>query len=363
MAILQLPDNTTVIGRLPGYNPNIDGQGEFQNELLKGVTFVDLRPTSYTFGDALSQHSLPQLWTDIKKALNSNGLFKEENTGLANDLFYKILKRMQKDFKLPESFSTTQMIRIIAANESTFNEVFSNNFSGNNHLFSKLSNWTKSLSETAAGQLLKGAKGFSHAGVIQELGKAYEFIGEKTKGKGSSIIDVLGGAIWGMEMAIPSVWENSSYTSTFSLMIKLVSPSGEPECIRKNILEPLLYLLAASSPITYGGIMSGYPLLWNVHAHGITNFRLGTIAAMTITRGSFETTFTSLLQPTVIDVRLTIVPIMNEFAVQVYTNHKSIYTTPEEFGVQNPADIERGVTNKPTGILSDQKTEIISIKL
>jgi len=362
MGITPLPANTAVIGRIPGYNRNIDAEGKFEKELLKGVTFIDLRPTSYKFGDALQTHSFFNLWDDIKATLDAPGLFQED-TQLAQVLFSKILVKMQTDLGLPASFANNQMIRIIAANESTFNEVLSNSFDEDNALMAKVSDWSKNLSNSFGGQLIKGAKGFSHSGIIAELGKAYESMNQAAGA--NSFVDLIAGSLWGMDMAVPSTWQRSSYTSTLSLMIKLVSPTGSEKCIQKNILEPLLYLLAAASPITYGGIMYGFPMLWNVHAHGITNFRLGSIAAMTITRGSFETTFTKMLQPTVIDVRLTLIPIMNDFAVQVYADgQKSIYTEENQkwLGVQHPGDIKRGLMNNPRGINAD-KTEIVSIKL
>jgi hypothetical protein len=196
------------------------------------------------------------------------------------------------------------------------------------------------------------------------MGSLSNNIRNANDGAFSSAVDIATGAFYGMDIAAPTQWQSSSYTSTLTVFVKLIAPAGTPECIERNILEPLLYLLAAASPITYGGIMYGFPLLWDIHAHGITNFRLGGIAAMSIIRGSFETTFNKLLQPTVIDVRLTLVPVLNDFASQVYLSEgqNSMYKHPEELGAQNPADIRRGVLNNPRGI-HNAKPDIVSIKL
>jgi hypothetical protein len=170
-----------------------------------------------------------------------------------------------------------------------------------------------------------------------------------------------------MDMAVPTMWNGSSYTSNLTLFIKLVAPVGTSECIQKNILEPILYLLAASSPLTYNGIMYGFPLLWDIQGQGITNFRIGGIQNMSLIRGSFETTFNHLLQPTVIDVRLTLVPLLNDFAVQTNSPNASPIYAPENrkyLGVQNPADIKQGLMNvHDYGSTIGANDEVRTIKL
>jgi hypothetical protein len=179
--------------------------------------------------------------------------------------------------------------------------------------------------------------------------------------------ELLSGAALGMNIASPKLWTSSQYNSTLNLFIKLVSPTGSPECIKRNILEPLLYLIAAASPITSYGTVYGYPFMWQIQAQGITNFRIGSIAALTIIRGSFETTFTKDLQPTVLDVRLTAVPLLTDFAVQTNsTNAPSIYSEDKAsyLGVQNPADVVRGTMNTgPIGGRSQSSPSIYTIKL
>jgi len=169
----------------------------------------------------------------------------------------------------------------------------------------------------------------------------------------------------GMQLAVPTMWSQSQYTSTLTVFIKLVAPTGSEACIQKNIIEPILMLLAASSPVTVGGTMYGFPSLWDIHAHGITNFRLGGIAALSLIRGSFETTFTADLKPTSIDVRMTLVPLINDFGVQMANlkgDEHSIYKHPEDLGVQNPGDIYRGMTNTTLGSSGSEVT-INTIKL
>lgn len=357
--VLALPDNTYVIGKIPGYNKNIDQDGVFATELLKGITFVDLRPMSYSFASSLDTTiTIDTVLKDLGSLFDRAGLFTRKD-GKIKEIFEDILDNMANSFGLSSAFNNTEMIRIIGANDSTFTETFTNDY-GEENIASASFGAAKSLLPKPLALLAKGIKSYSHQDMIGIVGSSYNSAATIT---GSAGADILTGAIAGMQLAAPTMWAGSQYTSNLTLFIKLVSPTGTDECIKKNIIEPIMMLLAAASPVTNGGIMYGFPLLWDIHAHGITNFRIGGIAALTLIRGSFETTFTANLQPTVIDVRMTLVPLLNDFAVQTNeTSTKSIYSNSEDLGVQNPGDIFRGITNavgdkKKTGV------EIHTIKL
>ena len=343
-----IPKRTAIIGRIPGYNRNIDANGEFSKELLKGLTVIDLRPMTYTFGDELKTQSVSSFFADVSKMLNANGLFRQDDT-ISKKIFHEILQRMGTGFNLSnKQFAEVDMIRILAANDSTFTETFSNSYGEENGIAAIADAVTNKAGKAAAAVkvLQKGLKSYSHAEMISLAGNMAAGINGET-GQ-AAIEDIMADAAFGMDMAVPTMWNGSSYTSNLTIFIKLVAPVGTQECIQKNILEPILYLLAAASPLTYNGIMYGFPLLWDIQGQGITNFRIGGIQSMSLIRGSFETTFNHLLQPTVIDVRLTLVPLLNDFAVQTNSSMaKSIYA-PENrkyLGVQNPADINQGLMN------------------
>ncbi len=369
---MTIPENTAIIGKIPGYNENIDSSKEFEQELLKGVTFVDLRPMSYQMGTPLGGGEVKDtfdfftgVFTDLKEAQKKNGLFTKETT-ISKDVFHRILTRMQWDFELSDDFPKKDMIRIVCANDSTFTEQFSNSFGGENGIATIVNAAKEKWNSSKMGVLQKGLKSYSHSDMIDLAGSMHT----KINGLGNSAgaADVATGVAFGMNIATPTTWDSSQYTSTLSIFLKLVAPVGTEECIKRNIVEPMMYLLAASSPLTYSGLMYGFPLLWDVQAHGITNFRIGAIAAVSFIRGSFETTFNTMLQPTVIDVRLTIVPLLNDFAVQpddaegVSKTVESIYDNPESLGVQNPLDVITGTLNKhPKGPATAEK--VLTIKL
>ncbi len=372
---MTIPENTAIIGKIPGYNANIDSTHEFEQELLKGVTFVDLRPMTYQLGTAIGGSTstgaidnvlnfFDGVFNDLVKAQKMNGLFKKDST-VSKEVFRRVLDRMQDDFKLSEDFADKDMIRIVCANDSTFTEQFSNSFGGENGIATMVNAAKTKWSDSKMGFLQKGLKSYSHADMIDLAGSMHN----ATSGLGASASDIATGVAFGMNIATPTTWDSSQYTSTLSVFLKLVAPIGTEECVQRNIVEPMMYLLAASSPLTYSGLMYGFPLLWDVQAHGITNFRIGAIAALSFIRGSFETTFNTNLQPTVIDVRLTIVPLLNDFAVQpddsidsdVFTD--SIYKNPDSLGVQNPLDVWTGTMNRHPNASRKSDSTILTIKL
>ncbi len=382
-----MADELAIIGKIPGYNANIDAGGIFEKELLKGVTYIDLYPTAYvdafqlyntatdTGSGAANTSAGPKnihpFGIDLKKLFVSPGLVQSIPSSASpkdpsSEMFKGILRKMQASFKLDESFSAKKGLRIIAANDSTFTETFTNSFDNENAFVSGYNNLKGNLqSKSLVSQALKGAKTLNSNAMYDLLGMMHKNAGNS----GVTLQDLGMGAVLGMNVASPAVWSASQYNSTLTMFIKLVSPTGQADCIRKNILEPLMYLIAATSPITGYGVVYGFPLLWQVHAQGITNFRIGSVAAMSIIRGSFETTFTKALQPTVVDVRLTVIPLLSDFASQVESAASAkvpnIYDTDQAhfLGVQNPADINRGLMNTlPIG-QTNKTAPIVSIRL
>ncbi len=371
-----------IIGRIPGYNSNIDHQHNFEKELKKGITYIDFYPTAYTDSmELLDATALDAFGAKLTAMFTSPGLVKtvppgrSTNTGTgatgldpSYERFKGILTRMSASFGLSKDFDKVGTLRLVAANDSTFTETFTNSFDEQNVITSGFSTLKSAVGVVPlVPQALKGLKSFDSLTLQNMVGNVYKAVNDGTAK--STLADLLQGAALGMNIASPQIWSASQYNSTLTLFIKLVAPTGQPECIKKNILEPLLYLLAASSPITAYGTVYGYPLMWQVHAHGITNFRIGAVAALSIIRGSFETTFTTALQPTVVDVRLTIIPLLTDFAVQTNAdNTDSIYEKEMApfLGVQNPADIVRGTLNQgPMGgdLRKHETPEIVSVRI
>jgi hypothetical protein len=222
-----------------------------------------------------------------------------------------------------DEFRKTQSIRILAANDSTFTETISNTYSQRG----VLDNISQGILDKAPSALRNSA------GMMQKIQSiSYEnALSTLTNFSSSgSLMDVVSGKLLGLQFSSPNTWQESSYASTLSLFIKLVSPSGDPASILRYITIPILTLMAAGSPLTMNGVTYGMPLVWDVRAYGISRFKVGALAALTISRGSYETVFNADKQPTVVDVRLTIVPLVQDFAVQYTKPHKGCTKTPKK---------------------------------
>ncbi len=367
MSSYELPANTAVIGKIPGYNKNIDPNGMFANELLKGVTFIDLMPMSYKTimaqmfsgkdenGNAIDELTLKNLEDYLGKSVEilfGSGALFEQDVEPAKKNYKSLLTRLNtmndEENYFGSKFSDVDMLRIIAANDSTFVENFSNNFDGANVV-------QNTYNAASQNKYIKLASQFANISKSMNYTQAQNFLMEgmaKGDDKTNAMSAFAQGVIFNANLATPTTWTGSNYSSSLSLFIKLISPVGSPACIRANILTPLMYLLAATAPVTSYGLFYGAPMLWEINAKGVAHFRLGAVASLSVMRGSFETTFTKDLQPTVLDVRITLVSLLNDFAVQSSSMAdgkliKSLYNkdAQKNLSVQNPYDIYAGSMN------------------
>lgn len=353
-----MPDNITagaapdpkmaIIGRLPGYNTNIDKNGQFASQLLKGLTFIDMIPTTYNIGDSAKGAD------DIIGTLMSKGTLFQHKTGdpIITGNFQTILKNMAEGLGMDAGFADVESLRIIGANDSTYTESFSNNFDGKENSVSGMMSGVQNSKLGALGKkVVGGIKSMSYERAVDTL----------TSATSSSLIgEMFTGSMTGINFSVPSPWTSSSYTTSLNMFIKLVSPSGGEACIQKNIIAPLLYLLGASAPITMRGFAYGYPMLWDVHAHGIARYKVAAITSMTISRGSFETTFNNNYQPTIIDVRLNISSLVNDFALPFASS--KLYNDTTSLGTVTPGDIYAGAMNRMgTTKMSTKEIKIIQL--
>lgn len=327
------PGEMAIIGRLPGYNSNIDVNGQFVSQLLKGLTFIDLIPATYKLNPSFYTGFNADSFINVLSSTESP--FIHESGGDAERHFKKILQTMDDGLGLGSDFTNVSSIRILGANDSTFTESFSNNFDGVKTGNQSINALKGSRLGQAASRITDAYKSMNYEAAMNAF---------TNDNYGSTVGDILKGSAMGVNFSSPSPWSASSYSSNLTMFIKLVSPSGHSECIKKNIIAPIMYLLAAGNPITARGFAYGFPMIWDVHAHGITRFKIGAISNMTLSRGSFETTFNDKYQPTVIDVRLNIVPLVQDFAVPY--SDSSLYTKDSKLGTQTPGDIFNGSMNQ-----------------
>jgi len=379
--------NCFVIGKIPGYNQNIDPKGHYQNILLRDITYIDMLPATYSLNPDLfsldkdgkfngfavadmykykSGPSASTVTTDIftsvlkqmgkylldrfNKALNANSGADGQDY---SQLYPKeALSYMESQAKIVvENWQKTQTIRILAANDSTFTETISNTYSPKGTL--------EGISDTL---LSKGPAALvNSAGLIQKAQTlSYDqALNTLTNFSSSgSLMDVLSGKLLGLQFSSPNAWQESSYAGTLSLFLKLAAPAGDPLSVLEHISLPILTMMGAGSPLTLNGLTYGMPLIWDVRAYGITRFKVGALAAITISRGSYETIFNADKQPLLVDVRVTIVPLVQDFAVQyqkeVVTSTKvqpKVTTASFQVSIKEIADRLSGIGG------SSEKTE------
>jgi hypothetical protein len=135
----------------------------------------------------------------------------------------------------------------------------------------------------------------------------------KGTGAGNIFADILKGNMLGL----PKKWDNTTYSPTFTANVNLVSPYGHPDCVKKYVVEPLLYLLLLAVPFSPDGVTYGYPLLVRVKSYGICNINFGYISNISIRRGGSDVTYNKFRQPLSVDVNFSIHPVIDGLAAVV----------------------------------------------
>lgn len=109
----------------------------------------------------------------------------------------------------------------------------------------------------------------------------------------------------GGKLIFPEIWKDSTYSKSYSVNIKLISPDSDNVSIFLNIMVPMLHLMAFSLPIQigYNGLAS--PFLVRAFYKGFFNCDMGIVTDMTINKGA-EGRWNINGIPTQVDISLTI---------------------------------------------------------
>lgn len=103
--------------------------------------------------------------------------------------------------------------------------------------------------------------------------------------------------------AIPDVWANSSFEKSYSVKIKLATPSGDKISTFMNTIFPLVQLTCLAVPPGTGGFFTSPPIC-KVYSQGVINSEYSLITDLTIDR-KMETC-NDWGMPTEIDVTMTV---------------------------------------------------------
>lgn len=111
----------------------------------------------------------------------------------------------------------------------------------------------------------------------------------------------------GGKLLFPEIWNDSSFTKSYNISIKLRTPDGDKLSWFMNIYVPLCHLICLTAPIQSEHGVSGYvsPFLVRGFYRGLFNCDMGIITDLNITKGK-EGAWTIDGLPTEVDVDLTL---------------------------------------------------------
>ena len=129
----------------------------------------------------------------------------------------------------------------------------------------------------------------------------------------STIGESIGTIIAGGKMIFPEIWQDTQFSRSYSIDIKLVSPDNDDFSIYHNILVPLMHLIALALPKGTSSNSYMSPFLIRAAYKSFMNIDMGMIVDMSINRGA-EGCWNRHGVPTVVDVSMTIkdlYPVLN----------------------------------------------------
>ena len=351
-----------IIGKIPGYNAYTRGNAnvDYENRLLSNLTVVNFTPIGYSI-NLLGKDSIYKLGSNITPFSEvSDGLFNTTNTTINMYTAMTQWQNMQNG-SLTEGEKVYDSFKIVSTNDSTITETLSNNYDDNalDKIGASLSSGVMSkVSQYAAGgtSLVSSLDTSAALSMLSSL----QNYANGTYGQAASLL--MGKSI-GIQSALPKIWNRSSYNNTCSFTIKLIAPSGSPEDVDKFIVRPLKLLLLAASPVTFDGITYGYPPLWKVEAKGMATMKLAGITALSISRGGPDTVFNRYNQPTNMDIRIVVEPVVQGFATPMVSSINDIAddtTGNVKMIVQNPSSITNPMLNKA---IRDESIELKTLRL
>ena len=249
------------------------------NQVFDGVQLKN-----YNWGDG-SDVGVQRAPTFLKKKLES--FF---NTGLPGCLAFYI----NSDTQISESFSNSTSESMLASKVNSISDM------------GKEINFLLGYSTAAVGVTSKIFQDTDVTSSIENindmteglLGK-HDFLGNLT----THLVTVARGG----RLIFPEIWNDSSFSRSYDIDIKLVSPDPDKLSVYFNVIVPLLHLIALVAPQSIDANPNGYcaPFLVRAVYKGLFNVDMGIITNMSITKGA-EGGWTKEGIPTVVDVNFTI---------------------------------------------------------
>ncbi len=329
-----MPKKFFTIGKVPGYNKNINKRYSYEDKLLPHLAFVDLYPRTLKFNKGLNITSV----NDMKTFVNDVLTYADADHPMK--WFNKVIENHKEYLTTYNPSTGYDGIRLVATVDSAINNSISHNYDSN--ILDQGATGVKDLVTSFLDTKTKGV--FSKA--INTTGNAasiFKMLSGNQYNGDMDLNDIFGAldAFSGYRIHMPKMWTNTSVQDILQLSIKLTSPSGDPKSIRRYIIEPLIIIFIMSSPLSRTGTDLSTPFIYEVDAHGMGHYKLAGITNINFDRGGTDVDFNIYQQPLTVNVRITLQPLAQDAltALKEPTFYKNAW-------FQTPATIAKSLEPK-----------------
>lgn len=118
----------------------------------------------------------------------------------------------------------------------------------------------------------------------------------------------------GGKLAFPEIWEDSDFSRSYDVSLKLRTPDGDKISWYLNICVPLIHILALAAPRSLSPNAYKSPFLLRGYYKGIFSIDMGIITGVSITKGK-EGAWTLDGLPTEVDVQISLKDLYSMFSI------------------------------------------------
>lgn len=152
------------------------------------------------------------------------------------------------------------------------------------------------------------ADAIGSSSVLEKLGGLTDdLLGTSVNASIDHILSSAKTVVNGGNLIFPEIWQDSQYSKTYDIGLKLYSPYGDPLSIYNNIYHPLLCMLALALPRQLNKQGYASPFLLKVFSKGWFSCDMGMVQSITINKGGpSNKEWTDEGYPLAVDVTLSI---------------------------------------------------------
>ncbi|MFW6219374.1 MAG: hypothetical protein ACOC1K_03730 [Nanoarchaeota archaeon] len=320
--------NIINIGRPYSFRPEVDATGTVKSLLEKKMGIVEIVPCKwqYPVTDKDSTKVLPQV--QFQEAIQ---VFKDCCGSYGLNPMYSGVRLHLTD----KTASTDDITNSYDIN--MFQEKIDSMRTGIRAL-QAARNFGK-LTQSAVSDPMSAAK--QATSNIDSSAKEFVKQNQGTSNAAETIAELV---LMGNKLSFPKIWRDSDYNPNININVRLFSPYGHPEAIKKFIVEPLCYIILLCSPKTGDGLTYGHPHSLHVRGYGMIDLKLAYASSISWRRGGDDSSFSIYRQPTTVDVSISLQALIGGFGYY-YKNkpgtesNVSKLMTAHDSSVQNSSSV------------------------